>query len=107
MELKDFLFWLTAGGGAGIVGYWVMDQVAKYRPGLSSEFKRYLSLALAAGLAMLAHYVLVVMAYAPSPESVQAWVEALFSVAAVAVGLSQAIHGRVDLRDRVRILPVE
>lgn len=100
MELSEFLLWLVTGGGAGVVGYYLMDQVVKYFPNLSSELKRYLSLAIAAGLAMLAYYVQTVLAYVPSPETAQAWIEALFSVAAVAIGLSQAVHGRVKLAQK-------
>lgn len=98
MELNEFLLWLIAGGGAGVVGYWLMNQVAKYWPDLSSELKRYLSLIIAAGLAMLAYYVQTLMSYVPTPETTQAWIEVLFSVAAVAIGLSQTIHGRFRLR---------
>ena len=97
MELKVFLLWLVTGGGAGIVGYWLMDQVTKRFPDMTSELKRYLSLTIAAVLAMLAYYVQTVLAYVPTPETTQAWIEVLFSVAAVAIGLSQAIHGRIKL----------
>ena len=97
MELSEFLLWLVTGGGAGLFGYWLMDRVVKRFPGLSSELKRYLSLVIAAGLAMLAYYVQTMLAYVPSPETAQAWIEALFSVAAVAISLSQVVHGRVKL----------
>jgi len=98
MELNEFLLWLVTGGGAGVAGYWLMEQVGKYWPDLSSELKRYLSLTVAAGLAMLAYYAQTLLAYVPAPGTTQAWIEALFSVAAVAIGLSQSIHGRIRLR---------
>ena len=95
MELSEFLLWLVSGGGAGIVAYWLMERLGNLE--LSSEFKRYLSLALAAGLAMLAYYGQTLLGYVGTPETAQAWLEALFSVAAVAIGLSQVVHGRVKL----------
>ncbi len=95
MELSEFLLWLVSGGGAGIVAYWLMERIGKNIA--SSEIKRYLSLALAAGLAMLAYYGQTFLGYVATPETAQAWLEALFSVAAVAIGLSQAVHGRIKL----------
>ena len=97
MELSEFLTWLVNGGGAGIVAYWLMDNLEFLR-GLSSEWKRYASLGLAAGLAMLAFAAGVWLGYVDAPAGAQGWLEALFSVAALALGISQAWHGRAKLR---------
>lgn len=97
MEMQEMLVWVMGGGGAGIVAYWLMGHIA-FLMQLAPEWKRYASLALAACLAMLAYAAAVGLGYEAQPESSQAWLEALFSVAAVAIGLSQAIHGRVKLR---------
>jgi hypothetical protein len=50
--LAQFLAWIVSGGGAGIVTYFVMDTWIP--DSVSAEWKRYISLALAAGIAMLA-----------------------------------------------------
>jgi len=96
--LQQVLSWVVAGGGAGIVTYfamenWVPDDL------LSHEGKRYLSLALAAVLAMAAFSLSVLLGYQPDPTTVQGWAESLFAVAFVATGLSQVIHGRMKLRE--------
>jgi len=64
---------------------------------LSSEAKRYASIAIAAILSMAAFSASVGLGYEPTPASTQAWVEALFAVAFVASGLAQVIHGKAVL----------
>ena len=95
--LSQVLIWLVSGGGAGIVAYFLME---KLRPlaELSSEPKRYVSLFLAALLAMAAFCVSVLLRYVEQPGTVQAWAEALFAVAFIATNLGQIIHGRAKLR---------
>ena len=95
--LKQILFYLI-GPGAGVVTFWLMD---RYAPdGWTSEIKRYVALALAAVLAMGAYAASVGLTYLPQPETVQSWIEALFAVAGVSIGLSQGIHGFARLRNR-------
>lgn len=98
MELQEFLVWLISGGGAGIIGYALVGPIQKLwekltRVAIHGKVKRYLSLALAGAVASSAYYCATVLSYVPSPVGAQAWLEALFSVVAVAIGLSQAIHG--------------
>ena len=93
--LKTVLFYLI-GPGAGVAVFWLMGKLPL--DSWSSEAKRYVSLAGAGGLAMVAYWLSVVLAYLPTPETIQGWVEMLFAVGGVAVGLSQALHGRVYLR---------
>jgi len=95
--LQQVLFYLI-GPGAGVVTFALMERFAP--DGWSSEIKRYASLALAAILAMGAFAASVGLTYLPQPETVQAWCEALFAVAGLAIGLSQGIHGRARLRNR-------
>ena len=95
--LRQLLFWVI-GGGAGAITFFVMENWVP--ESWSAEAKRYLSLALAAVLAMAAFSASVALGYLPRPETAQGWVESLFSVGFVATGLSQVIHGRVKLRQR-------
>lgn len=99
MELNEFLAWILSGGGAGVIAYWAMEHLA-FLVQLPSQYKRFVSLALAGGLAMLGYMIGVEMGYQARPAEIKGWIEALFSVAGVAIGLSQLIHG-------IRILPVE
>ena len=96
-QLYQVLQWFVAGGGAGVVSYWLMENVSQLKA-LASEYKRYASVALSAILAMAAYALAVGLNYQASPGDLQGWLEALFAAASVAVGLSQVIHGRVKLR---------
>jgi len=96
-QLYQMLQWFVAGGGAGVVSYWLMERVPQLA-NLAAEYKRYASVALSAVLAMVAYSLAVALNYQASPGDLQGWLEALFAAASVAVGLSQVIHGRVKLR---------
>jgi len=95
MNLADFLTWLVGGGGAAIVAYWLMEHLPLEN--LSSELRRYVSLAIAALVACAAFGISVALGYSETPAGWQAWIEALFAIIAVAIGGSQAIHGRLKL----------
>lgn len=95
--LQQVLAWIVAGGGAGIITFFVMENWIPKT--LSAEAKRYISLALAAVVAMAAFAGAVRLGYLADPVTVQGWAESLFSVAFVATGLSQVIHGRAKLRE--------
>lgn len=94
--LQQFLYWII-GPGAGIAAFFAMEN---WIPAdLSREAKRYISLSLAAVFSMGAFALSVVLGYLPNPATVQGWVESLFAIAFVAIGLSQVIHGRTKLRE--------
>lgn len=97
MELQDFLLIFVSGGG-GIVVYWLLEHVPALA-NLSSEMKRYVSLALAAMLPIPFYLLGVAMQYWSAPADWRSWVESLFAIAAGAVIASQAVHGRRQLRD--------
>ena len=96
--LSQLLKWLMS-AGAGAAAFFIMEKVPELAR-LPSEAKRYVSIALSAGLAMAAFTAGVGLGYEPTPATAQAWVEALFAVGFVASGLSQVIHGRAKLARR-------
>ena len=95
MELSEWLIWLVAGGGAGVVTYWLLERLPL--EGWTAEAKRYLALSLSALLACVAFAASVGLDYRPDPGTAQAWFEALFAVAFVAVTSGQVVHGRLRL----------
>ena len=95
--LAETLKWLMS-AGAGVVTFFVMEKVPQLGE-MSSEAKRYISIALAAALSMGAYAGAVGLGYEPMPADVQAWVESLFAVAFVASGLSQVMHGKLVLAE--------
>ena len=98
MDLVVVLTWVVAEGGAPIIAYLLMEKVACLRK-LAPEAKRYASMALAAGVAILAFLGQVAMEYRPVPESARGWIEGLFYVgmAAIPAVVAQVIHGRIVL----------
>lgn len=99
MSLQEFLVWVLSGGGAGVVAFLLMEWIGK-NTDLLPDLKRYLSLALAGIVAVVAYAAGVAMGYEPTPEDVRGWIEAVFAVIAVAVMSSQVVHGYVRLRKR-------
>lgn len=97
--LSAVLTWLVSGGGAGVLAYFLMEKVPELQQA-QPEYKRYISLALAAVLSMAAFAVAVAFGYHAEPASEQGWFEALFAVAFIATGLGQVIHGKVKLGKR-------
>ena len=99
VELNDLLTWILSGGGAGVVSYWLMERLA-FLVALPAQYKRYVSLAIAGGLAVLGYLAAVGMSYQAEPETTRAWIEALSSVIGVAIGLSQLIHGARQMKPK-------
>jgi hypothetical protein len=99
MTLQEFLIWIISGGGSGVIAYWLLERIGE-RVNIDAEIKRYLSLVLAGLVALGAYMAGIGIGYEPQPDTARAWVEAIFSVIAVAIGLSQAIHGALRLRNR-------
>ena len=95
--LASVLAWFVSGPGAGLAAYALMEKIPAFSE-LSSELKRYASIALASLIAMAAYSGAVGLKYTVAPASPQGWLEALFAISFVASGLSQVIHGRVKLR---------
>jgi len=96
--LKLSLFWLVGGGGSAVATYFAVERI-RVLAELQSEYKRWASLGIAAGLSMLAYTAAVGLRYVDAPVGWQAWLEALFAVGGLSAGLGQLIHGRAKLRD--------
>ena len=100
MNLVDLFVWIVQGGGAGIVSYWFWNRLEVWFEaiaGLDRELKGYLTLILAGLIGGAAGYLMVVLAYVDSPADSKAWIEYLFSVIALSVGMSKVIHARREL----------
>lgn len=96
--LKQFLFWIVGGVGAGALTYYIFENVTKL-DNLLPKYKRYGSLITAALLATGAYAASVGLGYFPNPAGWQGWLESLFAVAFVAIGGSQWLHGARKLGD--------
>jgi len=96
MSLQQGLMWIIESGGAGVITYWLIENIAELRD-MVSVWKRRVSLVLAAAIAMAAFAAAVGLGYQTMPLGWQAWLEALAAVAGGAIGLSQLIHGERKL----------
>ena len=97
MQLKELLRWVVSGGGAGVLAYYIIARV-RWPADFPSETKRYITFAGAFLLADLCWLAMVFSGYDVLPVNALGWVEQLFLVGTTSIGLSQIIHGAVDLR---------
>ena len=94
--IREWLAWLLAGGGVGVVTFWLMERVPA-QWGMTPRGMRYLSLGLAPALAALAWVVSILMNYSSYPTSWPEAVEGCVGAIAVALVTSQGLHGRLRL----------
>ena len=96
MELRTFLEWIVASGGAGIITYFLFAEIRALVE-LKPAPKRYAAFGISAVLAAGAYLAMVGMGYAPAPQAWNGWVEQVFLYATTGFGLSQIIHAKADL----------
>ena len=99
ITLASVLTWIASGGGAILIANWLLEHV-RFLVELQAEIKRIVAYALTGSLAMGGYALSVWAKYNPLPVGFQAWLEALFPIAATAVGLGQLIHGRTKLSQK-------
>lgn len=99
LSLGEAIAWVLSGGGAGIISFFLMDKV-KFLAELASDYKRYASIGLTGLLALAAWGAGMGMQYLNVPVDWRGWIEAAFSVIAVALVTSQTIHGATALRQK-------
>ncbi len=100
MDWTDFwavLSWVIYGGGAGTLAYLLMEKI-KWSASVGSEKKRYISIVITIGFALLAWGVLLLAKAVPTPVGlINWWVEA-WKIGGVAYIASSLEHGRLVLR---------
>jgi hypothetical protein len=104
MTFEKLLYWLL-NGGIGIVLSWLIDKAAKIWPafatwweGISGEAENILvklaSLALAAGVFAIAVWA----GFAPIPDGIIGWIDAILATLAIVYGASQLRYRRAKAR---------
>lgn len=94
--LNQALTYIVSGGGSSLVTYWLMENIPELAE-LTSQYKRFASLGLAALLSCVAYLFSVGLNYISTPIGLQGWLEALFAVSFLAVFGSQSLHGKRKL----------
>ena len=98
-SLQEFLAWLLTGGGAALIGFWLVGNVS-FLEDLKPDYKRYVSFGLTGAVAVLGWLFTLWMGWAKVPGDPQAWVEAIVSVIGTAIVTGQVIHGATSLRQQ-------
>ena len=91
MELRLFLTWLVSGGGAALIAYSLIVDVA-FLWALRPKQKRLAAFGISGVIAMIGSRLLMLGGYAPTPETAWGWFESLFAVGTTAFGLATLIH---------------
>ena len=99
LSLGEALAWVLSGGGAGVIAYFAVGKIKALNE-LASDYKRYVSIALTAALALAAWGAGMGMQYLAVPADWRGWVEAAFSTISLALITSQGLHGVIDLRQK-------
>lgn len=93
--LSDFLAWLVLSGGAGVVTYALWEQLEKWFKKLAelpADLEGYITLVLTGLLAVGAYLLQCGLGYVDVPADTVGWIEAIFSVFGLAVGVSKVMH---------------
>ena len=99
MTLQEALQWVLVGGGAGWLAYAIIGWLPALEK-LRGDAKRYASFIMTALLACAGFELEVIFGFETAPVTVQGWLEALFSVIAIAITVSQTIHAARVLAKR-------
>ena len=94
-SLESILAWVVSGGGAGVLAYVFMDHLPLDL--WTHKQKRALSFVVAGVVGVLAYGATVSLQYAPMCPDWRCWVEQVVQVIALAIPVSQSIHGARDL----------
>lgn len=93
--LSEFLAWLVLSGGAGIAVYALWEQLEKWIPKLGTlpaDIESYITLALTGVFAVLAYLAQCGLGYVAVPVNTVGWIEAIFAVFGLAVGITKVLH---------------
>ena len=94
-SLEGLLTWIGAGGGAGVIAYWLIERIptATWDP----FWKRVFSLSLTGAFAVGAFFAAVGMGYRPGCPDWRCWVEQVVATVGLAITTSQTVHGALKL----------
>lgn len=105
--LMRLLTWLLAGGGLGVVGWWLVSVIETHWArfaALRFDHKRWLSFAIVALFAAPVSVGLIHLAAwlgaLTLPATPQLWVSTVFEITASAVTFSQGAHGVAQARQQ-------
>jgi len=99
--LGQILVWLITGGGAGVVVFYGWEIAEREWPALGEmapHYERYATIGLVFVVAVGAYLASVWLGYEAAPADARGWIEAIVSVAGVALPTSLALHGEKKRR---------
>ena len=100
MNLEGIITWVASDGGAPLLAYYLMEQIAFLRTIANAELKRVVAFALTGFLADAFYCLGIAMQFVAQPEDWRGWVNTLVSVALLAIFVNQLKHGASTLSPR-------
>lgn len=101
--LKQTLMWIAFSGGAGVLAYFLWEQLERWFEDLKKipgDIENYITMALTGIFATLAYLIMLWAGYAELPIAAIGWAEALFSVFGAAIGVTRLLHGAKKAKER-------
>lgn len=94
-DVKSVITWVIEGGGAGIISWWLFEQLVKNKTinKMKKEWKRFWAVILAIFIGGIVAYVGSLLNIYPLPESLEAWLDLLIKIGLLAAAASQLAHG--------------
>jgi hypothetical protein len=95
VDTKSIITWLIEGGGAGIVSWWLFEQLTKTKSmkKMKKEWKRFWAVVLAIIIGGAVAYGGSLINIYPRPESLEAWLDLLVKIGLLAAAANQLAHG--------------
>lgn len=97
-DVKSLITWLIEGGGAGVISWWLFEQLTKNKSlkKMKKEWKRFWAVVFAIIIGGVVAYIGSLFNLYPLPESLEAWFDLLVKIGLLAAAANQLAHGFVE-----------
>ena len=94
-DARSVITWVIEGGGAGIISWWLFEQLVKTKTikKMKKEWKRFWAVIFAVIIGGIVAYVGSLLNIYPLPEDLEAWFDLLVKIGLLAVAANQLAHG--------------
>jgi hypothetical protein len=94
-DAKSLIIWLIEGGGAGIISWWLFDQMVKAKriKRMKKEWKRFYAIIFAIIIGGIVAYLGSYLGIYPGPADLESWLDLFIKIGLMAATSQQLAHG--------------